>query len=788
MAHKLILFFFLALCGSQASCAFKKVIPEGEYLYTGASVRVSAPDSVHTKQLSADLTASLSPSVNRKILGIPWRLVIYNAFYNKKKDKLTFMKKTAEEPVLLDKLFVENMESVLEGTAFNDGFFTAQATSTIKKKKRRRKAKVLYQVEVAVPYRVKSIIYRSKKPKVGELLNSQRSKCVIPINKAYELEALRTERKRLAAFLKSEGYYFFEESMLEFTADTVFAEQGIELSLKVKKETPPEALRKYKIGAFTVFPDYQLSDAQSPRSKDSLQRGAFTYVFQEKVVKPYIIEKAVALKAGEYYNSAQHETTLKRLSNLNTFKFLSLRFEPEAGNDSLLNVRLLLTPKVKRTIEGELGGSIKPGLFFTPQAGINYTNRNLFGGSELLRISGSGEFNFPIDSSLSYFDKYQLAISLQKPGLLSPFKNLKFKGRAVGSTYLRLNITREGYNLNFASTAQRIRDELPEFSDFLNENPDFVPTFALLESTLTYGFNWSKQAHIRYEFNPIKFGYQRSNFREEDEELSDLILALSSLSGTPQIALSLEDMIYYQPEYIFTLDTRQRKLRRDNYLLRTRVAFAANRLLARNSVSLPAEAFQSPYFILEPDFRYLAVYKSKNQLALRFAPFVTFPFNREVILPFFDLYSIGGPASNRAFIPRTVGPGNRPTDQILEFPFTGLGNIKLETNAEYRYQISSLFELAAFVDAGNVWQFYQDPDPFETQFRFGTFYRQLAVGAGIGVRLDFEILLLRFDFAIPLTKPWLPEGERWVGDNIQLGKAAYRRENLQFNFAFGYPF
>jgi len=139
-------------------------------------------------------------------------------------------------------------------------------------------------------------------------------------------------------------------------------------------------------------------------------------------------------------------------------------------------------------------------------------------------------------------------------------------------------------------------------------------------------------------------------------------------------------------------------------------------------------------------------------------------------------------------VPRTVGPGSRPQDQPLEFPFTGIGNLKIEANAEYRLQVSSFVELAAFIDAGNVWQVYQEDDVFETQFKFNRFYKQLAVSTGIGFRLDFSILILRFDFGLPLFKPYLPEGERFVGDNIELGKPEYRQENLQFNFAFGYPF
>lgn len=772
-----------------ASCSFKKSLPEGAYRYNGAKVKVETEaDSIQVGTLPTELTYALQPKTNAKFLGIPFRLAIYNLFYNKEKDKVTFLKNMAQEPVLYSKELTGQVEDILESVAFNNGFFNPEVSHEVQKNERLRKVFIKYRVKVNPPYRVQKITYDVERSKISDLINGRRPGTVLKIGEPYDLNTLRVERKRIASFMKSKGYYYFEDSMLEFTADTSYAERSIHLVLKVKPEIPAQALRPYKMGTFRIFPDYVVSEGKDAAAKDSLVVGDFHFIYNEQVVKPEILRDAVTLQPGELYDPLKHQATLKRLSNLNTFKYFSVRFEQLPNNDTLLDVRILLTPKIKRTIEAELGASFKSQLFFTPEMTVNYINRNLFRGSETLKISGIGAFNLPLNDTLSYNDRYQLVTTVQKPGLWSPFDILKFSDKTVGNTQGKLDLERQSFTLRFTELSGLFEEEYPDVAEFLAANPDFVPAFSLMQANVSFGYNWRKRDKVRHQLNPLSFGYQRSNFSAQDPAESELILVLALLSSTPQIALSLGDMFYYSPDYIFNLDTRLEKYRRDNYLLRARVAFSGNRIIGDQNDVLPEQAFQSQYFTLEPDFRYLAVYTPKSSLAFRLAPAAILPFNKDVVLPFFDLYSVGGPSSNRAFVPRTVGPGSTPPDKPAQFPFAGIGNLKLETNIEYRYQVTSLIELAAFVDAGNVWQIYDATDNFQAVFRWNRFYKQLAVGAGLGFRFDFDVLLLRFDLAVPLTKPYLSEAERFVGNQINLGSRAYRRDNLQFNFAFGYPF
>ena len=156
-------------------------------------------------------------------------------------------------------------------------------------------------------------------------------------------------------------------------------------------------------------------------------------------------------------------------------------------------------------------------------------------------------------------------------------------------------------------------------------------------------------------------------------------------------------------------------------------------------------------------------------------------------------YFVGGSNSLRGFRARSVGPGAFYADSLTVaiFGFRSFGDIKLEGNTELRYKASDYINLALFVDAGNVWLKKYNPNTsfYDAGAQFGKdFYKQLAVGGGIGLRLDFNYIKLRFDLATPFRKPWLPEGERWVFKDISLSKKAWRQENLILNIAVDYPF
>ena len=197
----------------------------------------------------------------------------------------------------------------------------------------------------------------------------------------------------------------------------------------------------------------------------------------------------------------------------------------------------------------------------------------------------------------------------------------------------------------------------------------------------------------------------------------------------------------------------------------------------------------SQYLKMEHDFRYYLKLNDKSQIATRFIGGVAYPYGNSVHMPFSKQFFVGGSNSVRAFRARTLGPGSYDprTEERSSYFHDQAGDIKLEANVEYRANLVSFLNVGVFVDAGNVWLFNEEESRPGGKIS-KDFLSEIAVGAGIGLRFDFNILVLRTDFAMPLRIPYLPKGDRWSFNEIDFSSKQWRRDNLMLNIAIGYPF
>jgi len=198
----------------------------------------------------------------------------------------------------------------------------------------------------------------------------------------------------------------------------------------------------------------------------------------------------------------------------------------------------------------------------------------------------------------------------------------------------------------------------------------------------------------------------------------------------------------------------------------------------------------SQYVKVENDVRFYHKFTEKTSLATRFIAGVAVPYGNSNFIPFSRQFFVGGSNSIRAFRARTLGPGSYDprTETNTRALFDQAGDVKLELNAEYRANLYKFLNVAAFIDAGNIW-LLEDPQSERPGGKFSkNFLSETAVGAGLGLRLDFSILILRLDLAMPLRVPYYEKGDRWTFDKINFGSGAWRRDNLILNIAIGYPF
>jgi outer membrane protein assembly factor BamA len=191
---------------------------------------------------------------------------------------------------------------------------------------------------------------------------------------------------------------------------------------------------------------------------------------------------------------------------------------------------------------------------------------------------------------------------------------------------------------------------------------------------------------------------------------------------------------------------------------------------------------------VENEFRHYLQLGGERQLASRIIAGAGFAYGNSNEMPFIKQFFNGGTNSIRAFRARSIGPGSFDGSTTTNtFLADQSGDLKLEFSTEYRAKIYDIVKGALFVDAGNIWLLKDNPDKPGAQFS-KDFFKELAVGVGAGLRFDFSFLVLRTDLAFPIRKPYLPEGDRWVLDQVSFGNSSWRKENLVFNLAIGYPF
>ncbi|MEO1410786.1 MAG: BamA/TamA family outer membrane protein [Bacteroidota bacterium] len=773
----------LMLCLLGSSCSLQRTLPEGEYLYTGAKIKVVPTEKgFATTKLSASYAGLLKqPKPNGKFLGLRWGLRLHNLFHSERGNKFWAwcQRKLGKPPVIYQRQVTEQTQQILANRAFNQGFFEVQVKAEVKQKK--RKASVLYLVSVRPPHRISALRNAVSDSVIHRSIDAIQDSSLLRPGEAYQLDLLKRERERITTALRRRGHYLFRSDYLKFRADTLGGGREVQLELVLKPNVDSTHLPRQTIRQIVVYPDLDF-DKNRPQARDTLQYDGLTILSSRELLRPAALREAILLRAGQYYSTTDHRATLERLSFLQTYQFVEVQFEAAPQSDSLLDVRIKLRPRQLKTVEGSVGGSLSAGLYAGPEITATYLDRNLFRGAERLRVSFNGQYNFPLVANIASRVQQEIQLALSKPGLIVPFRKRAWPKALVGQTKASFSYSIDRISIPLNGTEDFLREEnFTELLAGLRTDPNFAPavTFNTFDWKLSY--LWRRRPAIQHELTPISVVWQAPQYQvDELRRLLVQIFLLDEVAAEDGFFLSLEPMLLYQPAYVYLFDSRLKQWQTHNFYYRGRMAFAANRLLNRDSNIVRAND-ESQFLQWENDWRYFWRPSAKHTLAGRLAAQFSFPLGEELLLPFFDLYAVGGPNSIRAFPPRRVGPGSvEPTDQT--FFFSGTGDLLLEGSLEWRPRISSLLELGFFVDAGNVWLFRGGTRNDElATFRLEDFYRQLAVGTGFGLRFDFQVLLLRTDFGFPLTRPWLPQGQRWVGDRLQLRDAV-------FNLAFGYAF
>ena len=760
-----------------SACSNTKFLQEGQMLYTGAKLEV-INDTLTKKEksnLKEALQAQLRPKPNSSFLGLRPRLYIYNITKEPTKEKglRNWLKnKIGEKPVLLGDVDREFNEKIIVNYSENKGFFNARASSdTISKNK---KAQVLYKVKPGARYLISQVNFPEDSTAINSEIQSIKDKSFLKAGNPFDLDVIKAERERIDEHLKNKGFYYFSPDNIIVQADsTVLKEPKVELFVKLKNNTPQISKEQFTIDKTIVFADYNIADLKLgkygiPYKTDSVKVYNDLYIIDpENKFKPKIFDRALYFNKGDLYNREDHNLSLNRLISLGTFKFVKNEFVISDSLNHQFDAYYLLTPRPFQSLRLETLGKTNSANYTGGEVNLNWTNRNFFRGAEQIKGAIYGAFDVQIGGpkDANNIIRFGANAQLSIPRIVAPFR---FNS---SSAY----VPRTNFNIGYEYLSRTELYTLHNFSASAGyvwkENERKEHDLKILDVTLVAPQNITEKYQEQIDGNPAK-----------------------GIPANPSLQRVVDKQFIFGPTYSYTY-TNTMLPKKNTFYYKGSVDLAgtiaglvsgADRKAGKGKLLFDIPFSQ--YAKMEHDFRYYRKVNDKSSIATRAIVGIGYPYGNSVYMPYVKQFYVGGSNSIRAFRARTLGPGSYdPRNQPATFFFDQSGDIKLEFNAEYRANIYKFLNAAVFADAGNVW--LVNDDPLKPGGKFSkNFVKELAVGAGVGLRLDFSILILRLDLAMPLRIPYGEETERWTLDRIDFGSSSWRKDNLILNIAIGYPF
>ncbi|WP_225035418.1 BamA/TamA family outer membrane protein [Winogradskyella sp. SM1960] len=743
------------------SCSITKYIPEDEKLYTGAKIEIDADSSVTTvKDLKTELESVLRPEPNSKFLGMYLGLYYH---YKGQKENPGFInrwlnKKLGEKPIYQSDIKPFEVEDILINRLENKGYFFSTATSAFEEEE--TKASVAYNVKIAQPYKMANYQLDSMPSQMYEEVQKEVKKSPFQNGSYFDLSHMKLERQRIDQELKKRGYYNLNPDFFIFEADTnQYDNKRFNLFLKLKAEVPKKATIPYQVKTINVFPNYDLQDSTF-NTKERFQNK--NYYQDTLFIKPKHLDRYITLKEDDFYDPLASKNTARRLSTIGAYKYVNIQYKEidTLQTDSLgvLEANIFLSPLTKRAFRAELQAVTKSNNFTGPNLALTYSNRNLFKGGETLNISTNvgyeTQFRSGDNSGLSSLE-LGLKSEIIFPRVIFPY--------TFNENFFEYSIpkTKTSVGVNYLRRSK---------------------LYTLLSGNALFGYSWNANRYITYEFNPISVNY--TQLIKTSTEFENI------LDENPFLKQSFDQQFISGMTFSFTYNEMVDANDPHQFYMNTTLDVAGNSISLFGKdpeVSGEPKTFlglqYAQYAKADMDLRFhLNFGKDKAQtIATRLFAGYGMPYGNSEVIPYVKQYFSGGPYSVRAFRIRSLGPGtyNEEADDSSDGTyFDQTGNVRLEANVEYRFPLFSFFKGAIFADAGNVWNSKANPT-FNGEDKFtSNFINELGMGTGIGLHIDVQGFVIRFDLAAPFHDPSEDQSKRWD----------FKVDEPVLNFAIGYSF
>ena len=496
---------------------------------------------------------------------------------------------------------------------------------------------------------------------------------------------------------------------------------------------------------------------ETPHSRYEIRKINYLSNDSDRIhLRHQVLLNATALKEGSPYSASALQRTYNNFARLQAVKYTNIRFV-EAPDSGKLDCNIQISTNKPSTISFQPEGTNTAG-DLGAAASLTYTNRNLFRGSEQLSIELRGAYE-AITGLEGYQDQnyqeYSIESKLVFPRFVAPLLSKNFRRRQTANTEYSVAWdlqNRPEFHRRVFSMAWRYRWAEPRHH--LNWR------FDLLDLNYVY-MPWISETFKRDYLDDVDNRNAILRYNYEDIFIMKMGFGLTYSDGVDAFRLNVESSGNLLSAFSKALN------------------FKINAQGQRTFINIAYAQYAKADF----DYTHLVRFDDRNVLALHAGIGVAYPYGNSKVLPFEKRYFSGGANSVRGWGVRELGPGGyKGNDGRIDF-INQTGDMKLDLNAEYRTPLFWKFEGALFVDAGNIWTLRKYDEQPNGQFKLDKFYKQIAVAYGMGLRLNFDYFILRFDMGMKAINPAYESGdEHWAIIHPKLSR------DFAFHFAVGLPF
>ena len=647
-----------------------------------------------------------------------------------------------------------------------------------------KKVEVVYTVDLGPRMYVRSFKHNFEDSAMQTIMSQYDLGIEVVAGEPLEASSFEAEKVRMVQVLKNEGYADFNANYIDIVGDSI----GYEVDATMYVHNPPgqDAHTRFRIGDINVYTEHNRSTQPQIERVETLQEKNYFSKSNQFLVKPKSIDDIIPISRGELFNKSRETKMNLNLSRLAPYRFAVVDSYVDSDSSDIYNYNVYLSPFQNKWV-------VNSGINFFYSSINTMNNQNLFGFSGNLAFTnrnfknrairhtisaeGTLEYNFPdfpdLSGPITNTQSIQLSNTFDIPKVVDVFKISNFLNR-VG---LVSDENLENINANGTTTV-----------DFSGGITSIFNFYELRNFDASWTFNFQPNPRLKYTVKQIGINLIDTDIQEIFQE--------EILVDNPLLARSFDPYLitgFFFRE--FSLFKQLKESARGDKLFfigNFELSGLENILLNRivNGVSSFDEDWQlgnlefSEFIRLEGDLRYTKQVKERSSFAARINAGLIVPYAGDDAVPFIKQFYSGGPNSIRGWQLRELGPGSFQEQRLDNTAFFQSGDIKLEFNLEYRFDLFWYFEGAVFLDGGNVWTLDDDPSRPGAQFSSG-FLDQVALSSGWGLRLDFDYFIFRFDFGYKLRNPF-PNPE--TGSHFVLTDGDFNTRIGNVNFAINYPF